>query len=128
MRPTCAAAASVVQEHHGAATNERRDAGSTQEGGGTRRSASEEQESKEKDEERDGARRDETEEQEEDEEITQGQRTLEAGEWLLPNRGEEDDEAADGGLNTAATLGSGTQSPATLLEKRGITRCVDLPY
>ncbi|KAJ1119316.1 hypothetical protein NDU88_007502 [Pleurodeles waltl] len=67
----------------------------------------------ENDEERDGVKK----KREEDNEITQGQRNLEAGEWLLPNRGEEDDEVADGGLSTVATLGGGVQNPATLLEE-----------
>ncbi|KAJ1154517.1 hypothetical protein NDU88_007268 [Pleurodeles waltl] len=62
------------------------------EGGGTRRSAvqGEEENDEERDgdeEERDGGKR----EREEDVESIQGQRNLETGEWLLPNRGEEDD-------------------------------------
>ncbi|KAJ1085908.1 hypothetical protein NDU88_006032 [Pleurodeles waltl] len=126
--PTCAAAACGVQEHLGAATNEKPDAGSTQEGGGSRRSAvtGEEENAKEQhgnEEERDGG----TTDRDEDEEVTAGQRRAEIGVWLLPNRGEEEDEAADGGLNTAAILGGGAQNPATLLEKRGIARCVGTP-
>ncbi|KAJ1160855.1 hypothetical protein NDU88_001347 [Pleurodeles waltl] len=91
------------------------------EGGGSRRSASavprEEENAKEQygdEEERDGGITD----REEDEEVTAGQRNAEIGVWLLPNRG----EAADGGLNTVATLGGRAQNPATLLEKRGIAR------
>ncbi|KAJ1115821.1 hypothetical protein NDU88_004043 [Pleurodeles waltl] len=105
--------------------------GSSREGGGTRRSASAVQGEQENDEERDGDKEERDRgkrEQEEDVESIQGQRNLEAGEWLLPNRGEEDDEAADGGRSNAATLGSGEQNPATLLEKRGIARCVETPY
>ncbi|KAJ1113643.1 hypothetical protein NDU88_001885 [Pleurodeles waltl] len=101
------------------------------EGGWTRRSALAEQEEKENDEERDGdeeGRDGGKKEQEDDEEVEQGQRNLESGEWLLPNRGEEDEEAEDGSLSTAATLGGGAQNPATLLEKRGIARCVDIVY
>ncbi|KAJ1188594.1 hypothetical protein NDU88_005353 [Pleurodeles waltl] len=130
-RPTCVAAACGVQEHHGAATKERRDSGSTREGGGTRRSTSAEQGTKENDEEWDGDEEGQDggkKKREEDEEVKQGQRKLEFGEWFLPNWGEEDDEVADGGLSTAATMGGRAQNPATLLEKRGIARCVDVPY
>ncbi|KAJ1148363.1 hypothetical protein NDU88_001200 [Pleurodeles waltl] len=130
-RPTCAAAACGVQEHHGATTNEQRASGSTREGGGTRRSVSAEEGGKEDDAEwnrdeqgRDGGKR----EREEDEEVNQDQRNLVSGVWLLPNCGEEDDEAADRGLSTAATRGGGVQNPATLLEKRGIARCVEIQY
>ncbi|KAJ1166297.1 hypothetical protein NDU88_006705 [Pleurodeles waltl] len=118
-------------EHHGAATNERRGSGTTREGGGTKRSASAVQGRKENDEERDGdkeGRDSGKEEREEDEEDKLGQRNLESGEWLFPSRGEEDDEAADGGLRTTVTLGGGMQNSATLLEKRGIARCVNVPY
>ncbi|KAJ1209391.1 hypothetical protein NDU88_004769 [Pleurodeles waltl] len=56
------------------------------------------------------------------------QSNAEPGEWLLPSRGEEDEEAADGGLKTAVALGGGILRPAMLLEKRGISRCVTTPY
>ncbi|KAJ1201982.1 hypothetical protein NDU88_005786 [Pleurodeles waltl] len=49
------------------------------------------------------------------------------GERFLPSRGEEDEEAADGGLNTAVALGGKTKNPTTLLEKRGISRCMSTP-
>ncbi|KAJ1151779.1 hypothetical protein NDU88_004559 [Pleurodeles waltl] len=99
------------------------------EGGWTKRSASAERRLKENDEERDGeeeGRDGGKEEREGDEEDTRGQRNLDSGERLLPIRGEEDDEAADGGLRTAAILGGGMQNPAMLLEKRGVARCVNL--
>ncbi|KAJ1117818.1 hypothetical protein NDU88_006014 [Pleurodeles waltl] len=117
-KPTCADAACGVQEHHWAGTNEGRVSGTTREGGGTKSSVSAEQGGKENDEEeRDG-----------DEEEERAQRIAEPGEWLLPSRGEEDEEAADGGLKTAVALGGRILNPATLLEKRGISRCVTTPY
>ncbi|KAJ1217566.1 hypothetical protein NDU88_005160 [Pleurodeles waltl] len=96
-----------------------------QEGGGSKRSASAERGRKENNEERDGdeeQREGSEEEREGDEKEKQGQSNSEPGEWLLPSLGEEDDEAADGGLKTAVTLGGGILNPATLLEKRGIAR------
>ncbi|KAJ1176616.1 hypothetical protein NDU88_001887 [Pleurodeles waltl] len=91
------------------------------EGGGSTRLVSAEPEREENDEERDGdeeGRDGGITEREEDEDVTQGQRNVEIG---------EEDVAADGGLSTTATLGGGAQNPATLLEKRGITRCVGTP-
>ncbi|KAJ1167214.1 hypothetical protein NDU88_007607 [Pleurodeles waltl] len=99
------------------------------EGGGTKRLALAVRE--ENDEEQDGdkeGRDGGKEEQEGDEEDNRGQRNLESGEWLLPSRGEEEDKAADRGLRIAVTLGSGMQNHATLLEKGGIARCVNIPY
>ncbi|KAJ1171336.1 hypothetical protein NDU88_003199 [Pleurodeles waltl] len=109
-RPTCADVACGVQEHHG---------------------ASAERDVEENDEERDGdeERRDSgKEEREGDEEEKRGQSNPEPGEWLLPNRGIEDHEAAGGGLQTVVTLGGGMQNPARLLEEHGIVRCVTTPY
>ncbi|KAJ1162266.1 hypothetical protein NDU88_002734 [Pleurodeles waltl] len=42
-------------------------------------------------------------------------------------RREEDEEAANGGANTAAAPGSRAKNPATLLEKGGTIRCVSTP-
>ncbi|KAJ1152935.1 hypothetical protein NDU88_005708 [Pleurodeles waltl] len=44
------------------------------------------------------------------------------GEQFFPSRGEEDEEAADGGPNTAVAPGGRAKNPATLLEKRGTIR------
>ncbi|KAJ1109910.1 hypothetical protein NDU88_007267 [Pleurodeles waltl] len=52
----------------------------------------------------------------------------EFGERFLPSRGEEDEEAADGGLQPAVAPGGETQNPATLLEKHGLDRCMTTPY
>ncbi|KAJ1094206.1 hypothetical protein NDU88_007284 [Pleurodeles waltl] len=73
----------------------------TQEGGGTKRSASAEQGEKEIDEERVGDEergKSSKEEREGDEEEERGQSNVEPGVWLLPSRGEEDEEVADRGL------------------------------
>ncbi|KAJ1141075.1 hypothetical protein NDU88_007411 [Pleurodeles waltl] len=123
-RLTCAAAACGAPERPSATTNEPRASGAMQEGGGIRRSASAKEREKEdgakgigKEEGRDGEKTD-------DEETHRDQRTLMSGERFLPNRRGEDNIEADRGLNTAATREDGAQDPATLLEKRGITRCV----
>ncbi|KAJ1098031.1 hypothetical protein NDU88_003147 [Pleurodeles waltl] len=42
------------------------------------------------------------------------------GEQFLPSRGEEEEEAADGGLNTVGALGGKTKNPST-------RRCVSTP-
>ncbi|KAJ1127092.1 hypothetical protein NDU88_005498 [Pleurodeles waltl] len=112
------------------ATNEKQDAGSTREGGGSRRSTLAEPKKEENAKEQDGdekGRDGGITDQEGDEEVTPGQRNTEIGVWFLPNQGEEEDEVADGGWSTAATLEGRAQNPALLLEKCGIARCVGTP-
>ncbi|KAJ1207967.1 hypothetical protein NDU88_003357 [Pleurodeles waltl] len=105
-RPTCAIAAGDVPEHYETATNGRGDAGSRRDGRGLRRAASAPQGEKEngkervdEEEKRDGGVR----ERKDDVERSPGQWTLETGEWLFPDRGIEDDVAADGDRNNATT-------------------------
>ncbi|KAJ1092011.1 hypothetical protein NDU88_005125 [Pleurodeles waltl] len=50
------------------------------------------------------------------------------GEQFVPSRGEEGEEAADGGSNTAVAPGGRAKNPATLLKKRGTIRCVSTPH
>ncbi|KAJ1092130.1 hypothetical protein NDU88_005242 [Pleurodeles waltl] len=102
--PTCAAGG--VREHHRTTTNGRGEAGSTWEVGGIRRSASAPQKRKENGEERvdeEGERDGGVREREDDMANTPGRRTLETGEWFVPDRGIEDDEAAIGDRNNAVT-------------------------
>ncbi|KAJ1184910.1 hypothetical protein NDU88_001707 [Pleurodeles waltl] len=97
-KPTCADAACGVQEHHGAGTNEGRASGMTRKGGVTKRLAPAERGKEESDEEGDGDEEREKggeEERERDKKEERGQSNAEPGEWLLPSRGEEDEEAAD---------------------------------
>ncbi|KAJ1142730.1 hypothetical protein NDU88_009043 [Pleurodeles waltl] len=56
-----------------------------------------------------------------------GTSNAERGEWLLPSRGEEDEEVADGDLQPAVALGGGIRKTSTLLEKHGLSRCVTTP-
>ncbi|KAJ1179482.1 hypothetical protein NDU88_004716 [Pleurodeles waltl] len=130
--PTCAATACGILELHGASPNRKRSLamtsglpGGTKNEGQMKKSAF-------------GTRRGDDKEVECEEEEEKGDEVLvgkeergtsnsERGEWLLPGRGEEDEEAADGGLQPAVSLGGGIQNPATLLEKGGLTRCVTTP-
>ncbi|KAJ1190452.1 hypothetical protein NDU88_007190 [Pleurodeles waltl] len=66
-------------------------------------------------------------EEESGEQVSGEEKSEGIGERFLPSRGEEDEEVADGGLNTAVAPGGKTRNPATLLEKRGTSMCVYTP-
>ncbi|KAJ1176383.1 hypothetical protein NDU88_001664 [Pleurodeles waltl] len=124
MRLTCADSAGAAPEHPDATTNELRASGASREGGGLKQAASAEEEEEENSARENWRKEGRDSERTEEEETLQGERIWMSGERYLLNRGGEINIAADGGLNAAVAQEDGAQEPATLLEKRGTSRCV----
>ncbi|KAJ1139683.1 hypothetical protein NDU88_006050 [Pleurodeles waltl] len=124
-KPTSADTAPGAQEQPGAGTNERYSSAMTSElRKGNREEGVEKRSASATGEEESGEKKSNEEESGEEESGEQEKSGEEIGERFLPSRGEEDEEAADGGLHPTVALEGKTKNPATLLEKRGTSRCV----